>query len=66
MNTQATKVLGKAERSAIYVKMQQLWDKQANVVWVNFQTAFSAARAGIVPSLTPSGGYQPWNFRPGA
>jgi peptide/nickel transport system substrate-binding protein len=62
-DTLAAKTLNPETRSKLYIDMQKIWDKKANVVWVAFPQNFYAGKKNIIPSLTPSGGVTPWDFR---
>lgn len=52
-----------AKRNELYVQMQQLWDKEANVVWVAYPTDYYAGKKSIKASLRPDGMMLLWNFR---
>jgi len=62
-SAEATRILDPQQRTVLYVKMQKLWDRKANVVWVAWPVDFFAGKSGVVPSIAPSGLFQAWNFR---
>jgi peptide/nickel transport system substrate-binding protein len=62
-DAEAVKTLDPEIRSDLYIKMQKLWDRKVNVVWVAWPTNYFAGKKGIKPSLQPSGFYQTWDFR---
>lgn len=51
------------KRSALYIQAQQLWDQQACVVWVAYQTRYLAGKKQIKPSIRPDGLEIIWNYR---
>jgi peptide/nickel transport system substrate-binding protein len=52
-----------AKRTKIYVRMQEIWDENANAIWVAWPSLFFAWKKGIRPSLRPDGRIIAWNFR---
>jgi peptide/nickel transport system substrate-binding protein len=55
LHNNAIKETNTAKRQAMYVKMQQLWDKEASMVWIAYPTYYSVAAKGIKPALRPDG-----------
>ncbi len=62
-DAQAVKTLNPKIRTDLYIKMQKLWDKKVNVIWVAWPTNYFAGKRTIRPSLQPSGIFQAWDFR---
>jgi peptide/nickel transport system substrate-binding protein len=62
-DAQAVRTLDPKARADLYIKMQKLWDKKVNAIWVAWPTSYFAGKRGIKPSLQPSGTYQTWDFR---
>ena len=63
LHAQARSELDPDKRAALYIKMQQLWDKDAISVWVTNGTNASAFNPKIIPALTPHGQAQVWYFK---
>lgn len=62
-NLDGATTLDNAKRSAAYVKAQQLWDANANVVWTLRPTGSYAWRTGLMPAQQPTGLEIPRAFR---
>ena len=62
-NLDATATLDNGKRSAAYIKAQEMWDKNANVVWTLRPVNASAWRTGIDAALNPTGGAIIKDFR---
>jgi hypothetical protein len=55
--------LDDAKRTPIYVRMQQLWDRAVNAVWIAWPTHYYAYEKGLDPAITPHGRILPHAFR---
>lgn len=62
-NLDGTTTLDNAKRAEAYVKAQQLWDANANVVWTLRPTESYAWAANLVPAQQPTGLAIPKEFR---
>jgi peptide/nickel transport system substrate-binding protein len=62
-NLDGTTTLDNAKRGEAYIRAQQLWDTNANVVWTLRPTGSYAWRAGLVPAQQPTGLEIPTAFR---
>ena len=48
-------MLDQTERHALYVKADELWDANANTVWICYITWYYAAQARLRMTLRPDG-----------
>ncbi len=51
----STRELDPARRTELYVQMQELWDANANAVWLTWPALAYALRSGIVGAFRPDG-----------
>ncbi|MFI0606544.1 MAG: ABC transporter substrate-binding protein [Anaerolineae bacterium] len=63
VNSKATELSDDAERAALYVEAQKLWDRDVNVVWTIHPISSYAAQAGIIAAQSPNGLALPQHFR---
>ena len=57
-----TRTLDTAKRQEIYVQMQQIWDADANMVWVAFMTNPYAYKKSVAAYFRPDGDPIFWRF----
>ena len=55
LNQQAARELDEAKRTEIYVRMQRIWDEDANVVWLAWPKTIWAADKDIAMKIRPDG-----------
>ena len=58
----ATKTFDVAERTKLYVQMQEIWDASASIVWVAYQTDLFGGKKYVKPSIRPDGTLLLWDF----
>ena len=51
------------KRTEIYIRMQELMDEAAHSVWISYPSQYFVTKAGLEPSILPSGDYIPWRFK---
>jgi peptide/nickel transport system substrate-binding protein len=54
----STRELDPEKRTDIYIQMQQLWDANANAVWIAWPSVAFAMRSGVTGSFRPDGSAQ--------
>jgi len=59
---EGTRTLDTAKRQEIYVQMQQIWDADANMVWVAFMTNPYAYKKSVAAYFRPDGDPIFWRF----
>jgi peptide/nickel transport system substrate-binding protein len=60
---QALRELNPKKRNALYISMQQLWDQNANAIWLAWPTAWFGYKKSLQPALLPNGRAIAWAFR---
>lgn len=63
VNSKATELSADADRAALYVEAQKLWDRDVNVLWTIHPINSYAAQDGIVVAQNPNGLPFPKHFR---
>ncbi|MHB1928174.1 MAG: ABC transporter substrate-binding protein [Acidimicrobiales bacterium] len=58
---EAIRTYDTVSRDQLYVQAAQLWDKQANIVWIAYPTQYYAGQTWVNPSLRPDGILYLWN-----
>jgi peptide/nickel transport system substrate-binding protein len=61
--TKATQTFDVAERTKLYVQMQEIWDASASMIWVANQTDLFGGKKYVNPSIRPDGSLLLWNFK---
>lgn len=62
LQAEALQQLDRAQRTQMYVEMQQRWDQRADTVWIAWPKLWYAWRSDIKPMLTPHGRVLPAHF----
>jgi peptide/nickel transport system substrate-binding protein len=52
-----------AQRNATYVREQQIWDQNANTVWLAYPNEVTATKSGITPAFYPWGDPALWAYK---
>jgi peptide/nickel transport system substrate-binding protein len=58
---QALTTYDAAARDKLYTQASQLWDKQANIVWIGYPTWYYVTQPWVRPSFRPDGYPYLWN-----
>jgi peptide/nickel transport system substrate-binding protein len=66
LDKQAKRETDEAKRTEMYIRMQQLMDRDAVAVWVAWPRAYVAVIDGLKPAVRPDGTITPWAFAPKA
>ena len=61
--TKATQTFDVAERTKLYIQMQEIWDASASMIWVAYQTNLFGGKKYVKPSTRPDGSLLLWNFK---
>ena len=53
LQAEGLKTLDETKRNDIYIQMQQVWDQNANAIWIAWPTYYFGAKKGLQPAITP-------------